>query len=742
MRRILIRVRKIMFAQKDDHYYVFMATVYKVSKKTGLRKPTREVVTCTGRFISLYEGDLFYVEAQKREHPMYGEQYQILVFNRVEPGTIEEIQKFLIQRGKGLGIQKAKIVTEHYGLETLQRIAEDETALDIIKIPEGVKKAVRQDILANRTFEELLMFLQMHHIDNIYSTPLYRKYETAVVSKLQDNPYAPYLDGIWDFRLSENLHASLGLVYNTPQRLCCLVLAAIRWDSENGGNLFLPEDLLESTLSAFLRQIHSPYLISQKFTQDEIAAALAMLQEYNMVAEDRTVSPVNIYLPNNLANENRIAKELKRLKTEPKRICFTRQDIDQFLKQFEMKQPLAPEQREGVRTALTSPISLMTGGPGTGKTHTIRTIISCVQTLEPRAEIRVCAPTGKAAVRTEEMSGLPASTIHRMLRLFRHGEQLGAEELDCDILIVDEYSMVDAYLCSKLFTAAASHTRVILVGDYNQLPSVGPGLVLRDFIHSGKIDTIRLTKVFRQAEQSRIIKNAYAIINQTADKPIPIKCSKRKKGDFYFIEASTIPEIRSKIQSSVQKLKRDYHYPISDIQILTPVKKTPLGSNALNLLFQEEFLPAASTPSVSNLEKEFRLGDKVIHIKNNAMLSVFNGEVGYVKTLDYASDHMLTVEYPDNKLVDYSLKDMDELDLAYGLTVHKSQGSEFPVVIIPVHESILHGLNKNLLYTALTRAKDMVIIIGSKNALSIGMRNEENIGARRSMLVQKINNLI
>lgn len=741
MRRILIRVKKIMFAQKDDHYYVFTAVVYKTNK-AGLRKPTREIVTCTGRFISLYEGDLFHAEAQKREHPMYGEQYQILVFNRVEPGTIEEIQKFLIQRGKGLGIQKAKIVTGRYGLETLRRIAEDKTALDIIKIPENTKKAVRKDILANRTFEELLMFLQMHHIDNIYSTLLYKKYETAAVSKLQDNPYAPYLDGIWDFRISENLHASLGLAYNTQQRLCCLVLAAIRWDSESGGNLFLPENMLEDTLSAFLRQIHSPYLISQKFTQDEMMKTLEMLREYNLLTEDKTVSPANIYLPNNLANENRIAKELKRLKTEPKRVCFAPQEIDRFLKQFEAGQPLAPEQRKGVCMALTSPVSLITGGPGTGKTHTIRTIISCVQALEPKAEIRVCAPTGKAAIRAEEMSGLPASTIHRMLRLFRHNEELGAEELDCDILIADEYSMVDAYLCSKLFTAAASHARIILVGDYNQLPSVGPGLVLRDFIHSGKIDTIRLTKVFRQAEQSRIIKNAYAIINQTEDQPIPIRCSKRKKGDFYFIEASTIPEIRSKIQSSVQRLKRVYGYPISDIQILTPVKKTPLGSISLNLLFQEEFLPAASTPSVSNLEKEFRLGDKVIHIKNNAMLSVFNGEVGYVKTLDYAPDHMLTVEYPDNKLIEYSLKDMDELDLAYGLTVHKSQGSEFPVVIIPVHESILHGLNKNLLYTALTRAKNMVIIIGSKNALSAGMRREENIGARRSMLVQKINNLI
>ena len=463
-----------------------------------------------------------------------------------------------------------------------------------------------------------------------------------------------------------------------------------------------------------------------------------------MILRDNTTTPPSIYLAFNYSNENRIAKELERLSNSAKATFFVPKVISDFLVDYEKSTgiALADEQRQGVISALTSPVSVITGGPGTGKTHTIRTIIACAKALEPGINIKVCAPTGKAAVRASDMSGLPATTIHRMLQLFNPSAHVGAEELNCDILIADEFSMVDAYLCSRLFIAAASHTRIIMVGDYNQLPSVGPGLVLRDFIRSGKIPTVKLTTVFRQAQASRIVRNSYAIINQQDGKPIILNFAKKPKDDFYFIEAESISEIRKTIQRSVHRLKNKYGYNLADIQILTPVRKTPLGADSLNLLFQEEFLPSSTTPSVEVLDREFRLGDKVIHTKNNSELDVYNGEVGFVERLNFLPENMLTVRFSTEKSVNYSLSDLEQLDLAYGLTVHKSQGSEFPVVIIPVHETILHGLNKNLLYTALTRAKKMVILIGSKQALSAGMRNEENIGERRSMLVQKIQDIL
>ena len=744
MRKMLVRVTKIQFHKDLEQYYVFSGTVYKIDKKTGLRKPTTEKVTCTGLFRSLYEGDLFELDAIKYEHKLYGEQYKIIISNRVDPGTIEEIPKFMIQRCKGLGPTKAKAITDKYGLDTLQKIAKDISALDCINLKVGEKLHLQSEIVDNLAFEDLLMFLNIHHIDSVYSTILYKKYGVDSVSVLTDNPYTPYLDNLWAYRYSENLHFSLGRPYNTPERKHYLVLAAIHWDSENGGNLYIPKDIVKATVERFQRAIHSPYLKDKSLTEEDVEESLEMLERFSMILRDNTTTTPSIYLAFNYANENRIANELERLSNGTKVTFFVPKTISDFLEDYEKRTgiELAYEQRQGVISALTSSVSVITGGPGTGKTHTIRTIIACAKELEPGVNIKVCAPTGKAAVRASEMSGLPATTIHRMLQLFNPTAHVGAEELNCDILIADEFSMVDAYLCSRTFIAAASHTRIIMVGDYNQLPSVGPGLVLRDFIRSGKIPTVKLTTVFRQAKMSRIVRNSYAIINQKAGEPINLHFAKKPKDDFYFIEAESISDIRKTIQRSVHRLKNKYGYNLSDIQILTPVRKTPLGADSLNLLFQEEFLPAATTPSVEILDREFRLGDKVIHTKNNSELGVYNGEVGFVKRLNFLPENMLTVSYSTEKSVNYTLSELEDLDLAYGLTVHKSQGSEFPVVIIPVHETILHGLNKNLIYTALTRAKKMVILIGSKSALSAGMRNEENIGERRSMLVRKIQDLL
>lgn len=740
MRKMLLRVQKIRFQSEKSNYKVFLADVYEVSKKTGQKKQTREKITCTGQFVSLFVGDFLTVEAEKADHPTYGEQYEVSSFHREEPGTIEEIQKFLMSRGKGLGIVKARAITDRYGLDTLQKIAQDPTALDPFSLPDKTKQSVREEILNNGEFEKLLMFFQIHHIDNLYSNLIYKKYGEDSIEHLTDNPYAPFIDGIWNFQESERLHASLGYPYNTKMRLVYGLLAAIRWDSEYGGNLFIPEDMVEEAAATFFLYCKSPYSAKAMFTAEEIEAGLAELENMRLILVDRTSKPSCIYLDYNQYHEEKIALGVRRLTYEFKRILFQKADIEAFLTQYEQKYhvALATKQKEAVITSLISPISIITGGPGTGKTYTINLILACIKALAPKAITKVCAPTGRAAIRAEELSGISASTIHRMLRLYHPQGELGPEELDCDILFVDEMSMTDAFLCNKLFTAVSSNARVIMVGDHHQLPSVGPGLVLRDFIQSGKIAVTKLDMVFRQKGTSLIVSNAHNIIHTDSHVVPVLEFSQNPDGDFRLIEAEDWRDIRFQIQDVVQDLKTRLHYGINDIQILSPVKQTALGTESLNILFQEAYLPAATTPCLTFEDKEFRLGDKVVHTKNNNQWNVFNGEIGTVTSLNFQSDHMLTVSYPNNKDVLYSISMLEELSLAYALTVHKSQGSEFPVVIIPVHESILYGFNRAVLFTALTRAKKKVILIGSKRTLHKAFINDINVGDRRSKLIEKI----
>lgn len=738
MRTMLVKVKKVLFHNPENGYHVFSAVVFK-RKSDGRRQETKETVTCAGHFIVLYAGDFFEIQANKFEHTLYGERYNIIQSRRAEPGTIEEITKFLTRHGQGIGMVRAKKLTDKYGLDTLRMISRDIHTLDFLALPDEAKKSLYQDVHDNAIFEELLIFLQLHQMDNFYATEIYEKYGEESVNKLCDNPYAPYLDRIWPFGISEELHAALGYEYNTKERITYASLAAIEWDSENGGNLFLPEESLGQVIVSFLSACRSPYSKSTVFTEEEVKEAKENLVQMNLIEIDNH----SIYLAHNRKDECSIARNLRRLMTEPKRIAFQSGHINKYLTMYLSQSgvSLAPEQESSVMTALTAPISIITGGPGTGKTHTIKTIISAIQYLEPEADIRICAPTGKAAIRAEEMSGLPASTIHRMLGLRFFNQFVQPESLECDFLIVDEFSMVDAFLCNRLFTAAASFTRIILVGDANQLPSVGPGLILRDLISSGVVPVVTLKHVFRQANKSLIIRNANMLIGSGGKVNQDFEYSAGKDGDFYFIEAQSPTDIRTKIQSSIRKLNQKYGMPVSEIQILTPVKKGQLGTESLNCLFQEVFIPSGSAPAATDLEREFRKGDKVIHTRNNPTLDVYNGEVGIVSDVNCMTDNMLTVSYPDGKYVNYSITDMCELDLAYALTVHKSQGSEFQAVIIPVHRTVRRGISLPVIYTALTRAKKMVIFIGNKSELFAGLNNNKSISERRSHLIDRIQKL-
>lgn len=738
---MILKILHIKHSSIEYNYKIFTAVVCKEKGKEKIA--TKERITCVGNFRSLQPGDYYKMTLIKHEHKIYGEQYNVLYQERIEPGTIEEIKKFLISRGKGIGKTKAEKIVDRYGLETINEIINNPKALDFLKIKEETIKIIRQDLLDNRTFEKLLAFLRQYSINPEYSNLLFLKYEYPVVSKISEDPYSPFLSGIWDFEVSEDLYYKLNLPKNSKRRVLPLVLNAIKWDSINGGNLYIDEIEIPNIVDKFLHSIKSPLTKEVIFTADEYSYALATLEQNNFIKRDCSIDDkVSIYLNKNFKSENIIPVELKRLFFNPKSTYFSKNEIDLFLAKYQKANnfTLAEKQKEAVMTAITSPISIITGGPGSGKTHTIKTIISCIKSINKSTTISICAPTGKAAIRAEEMSGLPATTIHRLLRLNdKKNGPMDREELDSDFVIADEYSMVDAFICSKLFQAISSHTRVIIVGDYDQLPSVDPGLVLRDFIHSNLIPTVKLNQLFRQQKESKIAINSRRIINAKAGDVPHIDFSQNRNEDFYFMKADSISSIKKQLKKTIPLLHKKYNLKIEDIQILTPIKNNGLGTNELNMEFQEIYHPSIKTPTIEIRGKEFRLGDKVIHTKNNIEKDTYNGEVGKIIAMDFLPDNAFTVEYSNNKHVIYSEKMAhEELELAYALTIHKSQGSEFPVVIIPIHHTLLTGFNKHTLFTAITRAKRMVIFVGDMDTLNKAIANQQRLGDRRSHLIERM----
>jgi len=385
-----------------------------------------------------------------------------------------------------------------------------------------------------------------------------------------------------------------------------------------------------------------------------------------------------------------------------------------------------------IKVSLQNSVSIITGGPGTGKTQTMATLIKCIKSLTPSASIFLCSPTGKAAKRMNELSGMRASTIHRLVKIFDMRDNVETNTISGDFLIVDEASMIDAFVFYRLIAAIDEDIRIIIIGDSEQLPSVGAGLILRDLIDSNVIKTTQLNEIFRQAKNSNIIKNSNILIKSGSTNGMTL--SAKKDGDFYFFNASSPLEIQSKMIKIIKKLICNSKIPLSDIQVLSALKGTQLGTSALNKLIQAEF--NNTTDFIETGDRQFNDKDKVIHIVNNYDLNVFNGETGIIERLNYNDTNMLTVDFSD-KAVDYPKWDIEQLELAYAITVHKSQGSEFPVVIMPIHETLMNGLNKNLLYTAITRAKVKMIFVGNKEVFKDAIKKTKGI-SRNSRVKEKL----
>ncbi len=686
-------------------------------------------ITCVGYFHGVGEGESLSMTGEYATHPSYGRQFKMDSFQARPPEDIVSMERYLGSGAiKGVGAALAARIIRKFGENTFRIIEEEPKRLAEVKgISERKAKEIADQVVGKQEMRQAMIFLQQYGISQSLGAKIYKAYGQRLYAVLRENPYrlAEDIQGV-GFRMADEIASKIGIRADSDFRIRSGILYALV-RSALDGHTCLPAELLGQRAGELLGIL--PEHI-EKYYMDLAIDKKIIVKE--------TEGGQFIYAAHYYYMEANTATMLKRLDLtyEVSEDLFRRR-VAEIGRDTGMA--LDALQEEAVREAASNGLLVITGGPGTGKTTTINTIIRYFE--EEGLDIFLAAPTGRAAKRMSETTGVEARTIHRMLEVNGGAEgNAGFERnednpLETDVIIIDEMSMVDVSLMYHLLKAVLPGTRLILVGDVNQLPSVGAGSVLRDIIESGRFHVVRLTKVFRQAAQSDIIVNAHRI---NRGEPVSLD---NKSMDFFFLkrfEADVI--IRVAIQLIHQKLPKFVDAAPFDIQVLTPMRKGLLGVERLNGILQQYLNP----PSSDKKEHEyhdiiFREGDKVMQIKNNYQLEweirseygiaiekgmgIFNGDMGVIRTINTYAETM-TVEFDEARLVDYSLKQLEELELAYAITIHKSQGSEYPAVVIPLLTGPRMLMNRNLLYTAVTRAKKCVTLVGDDRTFQGMIANE------------------
>lgn len=732
---LTVEVKKILFRNTESGYVVFkgLATVKKTDRNGKLKK-VKVSETFKGCFLSIFENDTMEVFGEWKESPIYGKEFRVQTYHKILPQDQKGLEKMFCKSIPGIGPKKVHALLETLGVSAMSTIFNDENCLS--KVPTLSRKDQRKIALFvsdNIGYESLLTFLRLHELDYTVAMKVYRKYQGDSVKKLMDNPYVLSLDEALTFHQADKIAIGIGFPKHGKERLYAAILDCLKADTQNNGNMYTYKSKIIKHINAYL-DINSAQT-ENAYEEKEVSKMLDTLYKDDKIVyshgEDN--EPL-IYLVGNMYIENKTAELLNNLLNAPAKNRYPKAEIEKALRWYEGKYALslAKNQKKAVSAALSNKISIITGGPGTGKTQTISALIQCLQYLTPNADIHLCSPTGRASKRMTEMCGVPAATLHRLFRINEDLHTTYKGDFEGDILIIDESSMIDAYLFYRALLSLSSDIRIVIIGDNNQLPSVGPGMVLKDLIDARIIATTCLDQIFRQEKDSMIIDNAYKILSGRAIKEFEFSSS--KTGDSYFFEAETPLEIQQIILKTIDRLIKGRKHKIEQIQVLSPVKDGTLGTESLNGQVQSMFGGVGNF--VEYNDKQYYEGDKVIHIKNNYELNVFNGEVGIIKSIPGAGGKTLTVEYPD-KDVDYELYDLEELDLAFSITIHKSQGSEYPVVIIPIHNCLQHGFSRTSLYTACTRAKSIVIFVGSKKSMDKAISTIKAFD-RKTMLKSKI----
>lgn len=717
-------LERITFHNEENGY-----TIARLMPEGG-----REIVTIVGTFTNPAVGEFIRCEGTWTSHARWGPQMQVQRYEPIRPATAEGIRRYLGSgMVKGIGPVMARRIVEKFGAAALDII--DKQPQDLLKVPGiGAKRVdmIRTAWDDQREVRNVMLFLQGHGVSPAYAAKIYATYGTDSITVVEQNPYQLATD-IWGigFQSADKIARNLGFALDDQRRIEAGLMYVLNQAVETGGNAYLTRDDLVKAANEILGT-------------GEIAAALDALVERETIRCEKTalfgVLEEAFYTPVLYAAEDRLANRLLQMAARPVDTGMTAVKLRAWIADLAPRQSvgLSAEQAEAVGLCLSSRVSILTGGPGTGKTTTTRLLVAAMHALHKR--VLLASPTGRAAKRLSEVTGAPASTIHRMLvydpalRQFRYNEE---NTLDCDVLIVDEASMLDMLLADALVSALSSDAQLIMVGDVDQLPSVGPGNVLRDIIESGVVPVARLTEVFRQAARSTIIGNAHAV-NQGRMPELP--SPKQPDADFVFIGAEEADEAASKIVAIVARSLPRRGYSPEDVQVLAPMQKGSAGAMNLNGLLQQTLNPPSPTkPEVSRAARLFRLGDRVIQLRNDYDKGVFNGDIGIIVSIDAEAGRII-VRMADQDVI-YDFADLDELGLAYCLTIHKAQGSEFGVAVIALHTQHYALLQRKLLYTAITRARKLAVLVGNKRAVAIAVRNDKQ-SVRHTRLRERLQGLI
>jgi exodeoxyribonuclease V alpha subunit len=710
-----------------------------------------DLLTVVGALLGAQPGESLRLRGRWRTHPQYGRQLEVESFETVLPATIQGIRRYLGSGLiKGIGPRMAERIVDHFGVDTL-RIIEEEPARLAEVHGLGPKRTARigEAWEAQRAIKEVMVFLQGVGVSTSIAVRIYKHYGDHAVQTVRERPYQLAAD-VWGigFKTADTIARSLGIPHDSPDRVKAGLRHALSEAAEDG-HCFLPDDKLTAKAADILGV--DPALV-HKCLEELVGEGGVVAEEVErpgsrgpLLDPDGQDGPSGtargVYLVPFHKAEEALAGGLKRLLRAPagRLPAFRHCDWDAAFAWLARRTGMAlePEQQAAVRLALTEQVAVLTGGPGCGKSYTVRAVVTLAQAKQAR--VILAAPTGRAAKRLSELAGAPAATLHRLLQLRPGGEPAFDRDrpLEADLVVVDETSMLDVLLANKLVRAVPPGAHLLLVGDADQLPSVGAGEVLRDLLAAGTIPSVRLTRVFRQAQESGIVTNAHRV--NAGQYP-------RTRGlpDFFHFQEED-PEAVAELVVDVvaNRIPRRFGLnPRRDVQVLAPMHRGPAGAGTLNQLLQEALTPPRpGLPERRAGGRVYRVGDKVMQVRNNydkGEHGVFNGAVGVVTAMNL-EEQELEVLLDEDERVTYAFDELDELTHAYAVSVHRAQGSEYPCVVVPVTMSAWMMLQRNLLYTAITRARSLVVLVGSARALARAVRTPG--AGRHTALAQRLRRL-